>query len=118
MASLAAGVFVLQRLKITAPYSDLLLYSIALFLCIAIFVSLIGPIVAKHQKRQLFLSVMVYNMLLKIILSVVLLLWYKHDSLPENGYFIIPFLYVYFVFSIFETWFLMKVSYLSPRNNP
>ena len=96
-------------------YKDLGLYSLTLFLFLALAVQLGAPILARHPNRQFFLSASIYNMLLKMICSFGLLFWYKQSSLPADGNFVVPFLFIYLVFTTFETWFLMRMAYVNPK---
>jgi hypothetical protein len=49
-------------------------------------------------------------MLVKMVFSIVLLLVYKEVKQPLDGKFILPFLTIYLIFTIFETWFMVRLA--------
>ncbi|MBK6905108.1 MAG: hypothetical protein IPH04_20460 [Saprospirales bacterium] len=50
----------------------------------------------------------------KMLLSMSVLVVYLKFAAPESKYFILPFLTVYLAFTVFETYFLMKIAKIKP----
>jgi len=112
---LVAGLIVQVLYAEFKPYMDLSLYSIGLFFFLTNAVQILAPRLASHTNRQLFLAATVYHTVTKMITSAILLYWYYTTQKPEDGSFVLPFIYIYLVFTTFETWFLMKTSYLNSK---
>ena len=67
--------------------------------------------------RQRFLSVTMVNMLIKIVVSITFLIIYKLQMKPANGKFIIPFIIIYLLYTIFETYFMLRLAELKPKKS-
>ena len=67
--------------------------------------------------RQRFLSVTMVNMLIKIVVSITFLIIYKLQMKPTNGKFIIPFIIIYLLYTIFETYFMLRLAELKPKKS-
>lgn len=102
--------FVFQALIPDFSYMDLLFYSIGLFVFISILFYFLGARAANSTNKNSFLSIIVYNIFLKIILSFLLIFVYTKFNEPNSKLFIIPFFIVYLFFTIFETYFLSQQS--------
>ncbi|MCE2790043.1 MAG: hypothetical protein LW630_09055 [Saprospiraceae bacterium] len=112
---LTAGIIVQCGHSVLKLYLDLTLYSICLFFFLTIVVQLLAPKLARHSNRQLFLAATVYHTVIKMVFSAILLYWYHTSKNPTTGSFVLPFLYIYLVFTTFETRFLMKASYMNSK---
>ncbi len=85
-------------------------YSISMFTVLSLLLYLFLYKSVKSPNKQLFISITLMNMLIKMTCSIVLLLIYKANYHPVNGKFIIPFLLVYLFFTIFETYFMVNLA--------
>ncbi len=86
------------------------IYSVAMFTVLSIFLYFFLHKSVRSPNLQLFISITLMNMLIKMACSVGLLLLYKAKYQPVNGKFIIPFLLVYLFFTIFETFFMVELA--------
>jgi hypothetical protein len=86
------------------------LYSVSMFTVLSILLYIFLHKSVKHPDKQLFISITLMNMLIKMVCSIGLLLIYKVAYQPANGKFIIPFLVVYLFFTIFETYFMVNLA--------
>jgi hypothetical protein len=93
---------------------DLSIFSSLLFTLQSVILFILLKISVKNPNKQLFLSFTLMNMLVKMVASIILLLVYKELYKPFDGKFIIPFLVVYFLFTIFETFFMLKLANQKP----
>lgn len=93
--------------------SDTILLSIitvVLFTLLSIVLFIALKISVKSTNKQLFISYTLINMLVKMVMSIVLLLVYREIFKPQDGNFVIPFLIIYVLFTIFETYFMLKIA--------
>lgn len=90
---------------------DILSYiTIGLFSGISMIIYLISERASKQKNKQFFLQIVMINTMIKMFSSVVLVIGFYYLIKPTTNKFIIPFLVIYLIFSIFETYFMMKQS--------
>ncbi len=58
------------------------------------------------EKKYKFINLTMTNMITKMILSAGLVTVYYITQSPDDGKFIVPFIIVYMVFTVFETYFM------------
>ncbi|MFZ1749974.1 MAG: hypothetical protein WAU01_07270 [Saprospiraceae bacterium] len=95
-------------------YLDLSVYSSLMFLVLSVILLFFLSRSLKSTNKQLFISFTMTNMLVKMFCSIVLLLVYKQINHPPDGKFIIPFIFIYALFTIFETWFMIRLAERKP----
>ena len=86
------------------------IYSVSMFTVLSILLFFILNKSVKSPDKQLFISITLMNMLVKMVCSIGLLLFYKFTFQPVNGKFIIPFIVIYLFFTIFETYFMVNLA--------
>ncbi|MFN8337664.1 MAG: hypothetical protein U0T36_01475 [Saprospiraceae bacterium] len=91
-------------------------YSLIMFTGLSIGLYYFLSISVRSPNKQMFISVTIANTLIKIVCSIGLLFAYKKVNNPPDGNFIFPFLAIYLVFTIFETWFMVKMADEKPVN--
>ena len=99
--------FVISKLT---NYNGIGLWSLILFSLISFILFFLGKQAAESANKLLFNNVIMASVFLKMMAAVVVLLVYKKQYHPESNAFLIPFFIVYFFFSIFETYFMVKLS--------
>ncbi|MBK9151189.1 MAG: hypothetical protein IPM26_09370 [Saprospiraceae bacterium] len=98
-------------------------YLIFGFWCIALFVLSSIPVVfffmkiVRSPNKTLFISATVGNMLFKMILAFLMVFVFYKKSAPADGNFILYFLVVYVIFTIFETYMLLRIAEQKPMDN-
>lgn len=85
-------------------------WSLTLFIAISWLMYVLGKRAAKSPDKYFFNNVIIGSMLFKMIFSVAVLLIYKKTFHPEGKTFLIPFFIAYFVFTIFETYFMTQLT--------
>ena len=95
-------------------YIDISFYTVAMFALLSIFLFFFLRRSIFSSSKQLFISITLTNMLIKMFCSIALLLLYRELNQPPDGKFILPFLSIYLIFTIFETWFMVKLSDENP----
>lgn len=107
----------LHSFPLFAQYKNLTYYSIIMFtlMSIILYLFLYRSLYAKD--RQVFISITLINMFFRMAGSVVLLILYKNIFNPPNNKFIISFLIIYSIFTIFETYFMISIADKKHENN-
>jgi hypothetical protein len=93
---------------------NLSILSTIMFSVMSILLFFVLNVVVKSPNRQLFISITMLNMLIKMVMSIVVLLVYKQKFHPEGGYFVFPFIIIYLLFTIFETSFMVQIADQKP----
>ena len=93
---------------------DLSLIATLLFTIQSIILFFVLHVSVKNKNRQIFISVTLINMIVKMILSIGVLLYYREILNPTDGKFLIPFLVVYTFFTVFETSIMIKIAGRKP----
>ena len=88
-------------------YLNLTFGAIVFFGLLATLVYFLGERALRLKTKNGFFSIVLINVFLKLIGSFVVVLIYVKLFEPEDRLFLIPFLLIYLVFMIFETYFLM-----------
>ncbi len=91
-------------------YKNLSFYSISMFSVMSVFLYIFLYKSLYIKDRQIFISVTMINMFLRMAGSVILLVIYKNVFHPPNNKFIISFLIIYVIFTIFETYFMVSLA--------
>lgn len=66
-------------------------------------------------RKTIFVSATIGNMFFRILLSSIILILYYISFDPPEGHFVVPFLLVYVIFTIFETYILIKIADQKPK---
>ena len=85
------------------------------FVCFCIFIYWMGQRSSQSRAGEYFLYIIVINVFVKLIASFMLVFIYAKYAEPDNKWFVIPFLIVYLVFTVFETYFLSKQAKQSQK---
>jgi len=91
-------------------YIDLSISSLLLYVCLTYLLHRLALRAIKNPDRTKFISLTVVNLSLKMFSSIALLVIYFKWTNPPNSNFVHLFLVVYIMFTIFETYYLLKVS--------
>lgn len=91
-------------------YSSVTWWSLGLFIPLSIGMFFIGQRASSSENKMLFHNLIIITIFAKMFLSVFVLLIYKKIFHPETKNFTLPFFLVYFVFTIFETYFMVKLA--------
>ena len=102
--------FVLINLAGFQPFLDISIISLVFFLCLSIGVFYYGIKAAKSDNKNYFIRLIMGFTFCKMMLSMIILFIYYKLVNPTSGHFLAPFFITYFCFTIFETYFLMKLG--------
>ena len=73
----------------------------------------IGHHSANSSNKNSFLQIVMATTFFKMILCAGLIVVYHKIVQPESKMYVVPFLLIYIIFTIFETYFMMKLSYVN-----
>jgi hypothetical protein len=99
--------FLIPKLNI---YNSMGLWSLVMFSIISFVLFFLANLAAQSTNKLLFNNVIMASVFLKMMAAVVILFIYKKLYHPQSNVFLIPFFIAYFFFSIFETYFMVKLS--------
>ena len=105
-------VYVLISFFITAlePFLGFTALTIFMFLVIAGLFYFLSVHFIDHSNKQLFGNIILASTFLKIMLSIAMMGGYYYLYQPQSKLFILPFFVIYFIFTTFETIFLVKIN--------
>ncbi|HMP28105.1 MAG TPA: hypothetical protein PKD85_00810 [Saprospiraceae bacterium] len=87
-------------------YLAFLLWSIAIFFIIIWVTYLLGAWFSYKNDEKRFLGLAYVNFLVKLVIVVIIPLYYRSMFDPPDSNYIIPYIVIYAVFTIAETYFL------------
>ena len=91
-------------------YRGVTWWSLSLFIPLSIGMYFYGEKASRSENKLLFHNLIIVTIFAKMFLSVFVLLIYKKIFHPETKNFTLPFFLVYFIFTIFETYFMVKLA--------
>ena len=89
-------------------YIGLGVIGLVFFVLLSIFVYQLSKRMAKSQDLNAFTRLIMYNMMIKLFMSIFIVLIYYKVVEPSERLFILPFIIIYLIFTIFEAIFLSK----------
>lgn len=108
-ALLAALHFLFPALR---PHWAFSIASVALFMLICTGLFFMGLSAARGTNKYAFNNLVSITVLGKMVLAIVFLFGYQKAAKPENVWFVGIFLLCYVVFTVYEVWFMTKLSRL------
>ncbi len=106
----AAALFALHQIPVFQKHWAVSLGAVALFSAISVGLFFFGEMTALSKNKLAFNGLITGSVLGKIMLSLVGLLIYFKTQKPPDRLFVVPFIAVYIIFTIFETWFLLRLA--------
>lgn len=115
LAAFCAGLLLLGNLIPVFREHQLLAWAaLALFTLLSWLMYLLGKHAVKSSDKNAFVQLVLISVFLKMMLSFAVVVVYANKIQPESKYFVLPFFFVYLVFTIFETAFLMRIAKQPP----
>ncbi|MCP3929029.1 MAG: hypothetical protein GY705_08010 [Bacteroidetes bacterium] len=103
-------IFVFQQIKSLAAYQVLSWISIVFFFLLSGSMYFAGKKAALSTNKYQFSNVVLGFTTGKLFISVIIVLGYNYFFEPTSKLFLIPFFSIYLIYTIFETYFMMKLS--------
>ncbi len=109
--------FALHQLPALAPYASLSWVSCLFFVFFSILIFIVGYKAAQSSNKHLFTSVILGFVFGKMFLSIILLIIYHQIVQPTSNLFLVPFFIVYLIYTVFETYFMIKLGKMKPEES-
>ena len=106
----AALLFFLNRHPKIMSYQDFSWISLAVFIALSILMYNFGQTSAKSENKNNFTNTVLGFTVGKLFLAIIVIVSYNVLMEPSSKFFIVPFFVVYFIFTAFETYFMMKLG--------
>ena len=104
------GLFGLHQVPVFQKHWPVSVGAVALFTAISLGLFFWGEASAVSKNKFAFNGLVTGSVLGKICLSLIGLMIYFKTQNPPDRLFVVPFLAVYVIFTIFETWFLLRLA--------
>ena len=89
-----------------AEYIDISYYAIPSFSLLCIVIFFLTEYLEKQSNKGMLLNLVIINVMFKFILTIAVVLIYFKLRNPDDGIFVLPFIIIYVLFTIFETYFM------------
>lgn len=108
----ATGVllFFLNQLSLFQSFTIFSWICLAFFTLFTLFMFFIGKQTAQNRNKNLFTGAVLALTFGKIMLSFVVVFFYFKFGQPDSKAFLIPFFITYLVFTVYETYLMMKLG--------
>ena len=90
------------------PFIALGVVGLVFFISLSIFVYKLSEKMAKSKDINAFTRLIMYNLMIKLFMSIIIVLIYYKIVEPTERLFILPFIIIYLIFTIFEAMFLSR----------
>ncbi|MCB0707682.1 MAG: hypothetical protein KDC34_20340 [Saprospiraceae bacterium] len=92
--------------------------SLGFFFLLSVLMYWTGLVTSRSENKNMFTAAVLGFVFGKMALSLMIVVIYTKEVQPESKYFILPFFLVYLVYTVFETYFLIRLGKQKlPENN-
>lgn len=99
---------------ILQPYAPLSWIGLSFFFLLTLATYYLGKMTAGSKNLMAFTNLTLGLVFGKMILAMLIVFAYAHEAKPQSKLFLVPFFSIYLVYTIFETWILLKLSSIKP----
>ncbi len=96
-------------------YAHLAWLGLGLFVGLSVLMYWSSKIAAQSSNQFLFSRLTMLFVLLKMVLTIGVVMVYQRRYLPNDRFFVVPFLMMYLIFTVFETYFLLQLVQQAKR---
>lgn len=117
--TLGLGLFLFIFHQFPAFQSDyeLSVLSCLFFVVFSILIYFVGYLAARSSNKHAFTNVIIAFVFSKMFLSIILVVAYHRLMEPSSNHFLIAFFVVYLFYTIFETYFMIKLGKMKPQSD-
>ncbi len=90
--------------------------SLSFFTLLTLVTYYLGKMTAGSKNLLAFNNMALGLVLGKMMLTILIVFLYVHETQPENKLFLVPFFAIYLIYTVFETWILLKLSAIKPKS--
>jgi len=105
-AATIAGFFLLDLIIPLRSHIDILWWSLGAYIVLALLIHFLVAISLAKTNGSNIIGLVIFNVFLKLVFTFGFVTLYVKIYAPTDKYFLVPLLLTYFVFTVFETWFL------------
>ena len=87
-------------------YIDIAYYAIPAFTILCVTIYFLTEFLEKQPNKGMLLNLVIMNVMFKFLIALAVVMIYHKLREPKDGIFVLPFIIVYVVFTIFETYFM------------
>ena len=87
-------------------YIDIAYYAVPSFTILSLVIFFLTEHLDKQDNKGMLLNLVIINVMFKFLIAIGVVMVYHKLRDPEDGIFILPFIIIYVVFTIFETYFM------------
>lgn len=102
--------YLMHQLKQFSPYFLISMTSLGVFTAFNIIVYNLAKVYSKQSSDKKYLGLIYMNFLAKLILVLIITVVFYFYYKKPPGFFVLPFILIYIVFTTFETWVLNKMA--------
>lgn len=84
---------------------------------VTLFMFFLGRKAVQSSNKYMFIRLVIGSVMAKMMLILLIIVVYVKIAQPESKFFVLPFLGVYLIFSIFETLVLYKIALSKTASN-
>ena len=93
-----------------SPHSSLNWSSLILFILLSLMMYFVGRKAALSENKNTFTNTVLLFTMAKLFLTIIIIYVYNEMVKPESRLFILPFFAIYIIFTIFETYFMIRLG--------
>ena len=108
------GIFIMDQFPQIALHRFFSIITFFVFLLSTAIIYMTAKKLVSHRNKFLFNYVVIASIFFKLIFAVIMIVAYQKLGTPENKYFVLPFVVIYLIFTIFETYFLSIMAKTKP----
>lgn len=109
-AVVAALLYLLLQVPLFKEFQLISWISLGAFVVLSIAMFAFGKKAAQQENKNMFTNVIMGFTMIKLFLTMAVVLGYDQIVQPDNKRFIIPFFGIYLIYTVYETWFMMKIG--------
>ncbi|MDZ4679993.1 MAG: hypothetical protein SGI94_06095 [Saprospiraceae bacterium] len=106
----AAGLFLINRMPQVRPHAMLSWLGLLFFIALSAFIFLSGRRSAANANKNAFTNTVLGFTMTKMLACAIIIVAYHKIMQPESKWFLLPFFVSYLVFTVFETYWMMKLA--------
>lgn len=72
---------------------------------------------AIHENPYYFIYVSYSAILIKLVCSITMVWWYKRAYQPEDRHYVLQFILIYVIFTVYETYFMSRLGRARPNQS-
>lgn len=106
----ALFVFFMTSLPTFQADTGVLWISFAAFALLSLLMYFLGHKAVSSKNKNNFISVILVSTVVKMFMAILIIFVYIRVYLPESRLFVLPFLGIYLIYTVYETYFMMKLA--------